>query len=364
MVGADHLGPFKETKRKNLHILVLIDYLTKWLIAIPVPDVTTASVIRALRRDVIPQHGVMRRLITDKGSAFTSEEFAREMKELGVKHILATTERPQTNGLVERANRTVVSILKCFVNADHTDWDEHLPFATLCINTARQSSTKRTPFELVHGRTAVLSHQSSFSWPPTSPFSLHKFLRRLRRWRVSARKLILASQTKSKKRYDHLHRSAQTFRHGELVLVTRKAASKGKTKKLLPLFIGPFQIVRRKCQNTYLVEDPPFQRKRRVWLRFNAHVAQLQPFRVQKEIDWCSEEEEDASGVGVAADDEDHFVDVDRVVGGDPAAEFAEPECPPLSVDPLPGATRTTRSGRIIRRPEIYRDFVASIFIC
>ncbi len=251
-----------------------------------------------------------------------------------------------------------------FLNADHTDWDEHLPFATLCINTARQSSTKRTPFELVHGRTAVLPHQSSFSWPPTFPFSLHKFLRRLRRWRTSARKLILASQAESKKRYDRLHRSAQTFHHGELVLLARKAAPKSKTGKLLPLFIGPFQIVRQKCQNTYLVEDPPFLRKRRVWRRFNAHVAQLRPFRVQKEIDWCPKEEENALGVDVAADNEDHFVDMDRVIGGDPAAVFSESECHPPSIDPLPVAVRTTRSGRTIRCPELYRDFVASMLIC
>lgn len=289
-VGADHLGPFKETPRKKRHVFVLIDYLTKWLIAVPVPDVTTASVIRVLRQDVIPQHGVMRKLITDKGTAFTSEAFAEEMKKLGVHHVLATTERPQTNGLVERANRTLVSVLKGFVNENQTDWDEHLPDATLCINTSQQSSTKRTPFELVHGRTAVLPHQGCFSWPDTTPFSYRKFVRRLSKWRIAARQLIVSSQRKSKARYDRFHRHARPYRTGDLVLVARKAKAIEKTKKFLPLFIGPFQIVQKKCDNTYLVEDVPAKRKGRTWRRFNAHVAQLKPFRVREEVDWRPED--------------------------------------------------------------------------
>ena len=168
------------------------------------------------------------------------------MKALGVRHVLATTERPQTNGLVERANRTIVSVLKCYVNYDHTDWDVHLPSATLCINTGRQTSTKRSPFELVHGRTAVLPDQNCFSWPATPFMPYSQFLRRLSRWRSAARQLILASQDGSKRRYDSLHRNSKPFHYGELVLVARKAAPKGRTRKFLPPFIGPFQVVRQR----------------------------------------------------------------------------------------------------------------------
>lgn len=79
VVGADHLGPFKQTVRGNRHVFVLMDYLTKWVIAILVPDFSSASIIRAIRENVVPQHGVIGRLITDRGTAFTSEEFTTEL---------------------------------------------------------------------------------------------------------------------------------------------------------------------------------------------------------------------------------------------------------------------------------------------
>ncbi len=68
----------------------------------------------------------MRRLITNQESSFTPRAFAEEVRALGVWHVLATTERPQTNGAVEGANDILVSVIKGFVNAQQENWDEHL----------------------------------------------------------------------------------------------------------------------------------------------------------------------------------------------------------------------------------------------
>lgn len=115
-------------------------------------------------------------------------------------------------------------------------------------------------------------------------------VRRLSKRRVAALQLIVSSQRKRKARYDRFHRHARPYRTGDLVLVARKAEAKGKTKKFVPLFIEPFQIVQKKCDNTFLVEDVPAKRKSRTWRRFNAHVAQLMPFRVREGIDWRPED--------------------------------------------------------------------------
>ena len=84
---------------------------------------------------------------------------------------------------------------------------------------------------------------------------------------------------------------AQSYQPGDLVIVTRNISKVGLTKKLLPKYIGPYQIVGRKSPVTYLVEDILAKRKRAVWRRFTAHVSQIKRFRVPTDIEWDRDEQ-------------------------------------------------------------------------
>ncbi|KAI9562534.1 integrase core domain protein [Daphnia sinensis] len=141
------------------------------------------------------------------------------MEKSGIQHILATCERPQTNGQVERANRTLVATIRSYVNLSYNDWDLHIPMATLAINSARQSTTKRSSFELVYGRTPVLSGENAFPWPVKRPERVIQFFRRVACWRAEANKLILDSQYKSKQLLDPRRRNGRQYIKGDLVLV-------------------------------------------------------------------------------------------------------------------------------------------------
>lgn len=71
-VEDDHLGPFKVTERGNSFILVMTDYLTKWLVAIAVPDTSSLGVMTAITEAIVPTHDAVDRIISDQGAAFTS----------------------------------------------------------------------------------------------------------------------------------------------------------------------------------------------------------------------------------------------------------------------------------------------------
>ena len=64
--------------------------------------------------------------------------------------------RPQTDGLVERQNRTLLDMLSKYVRYQYSDWDDHLPFLVMAYNTSIHDSTGCMPFPLVYGREALL----------------------------------------------------------------------------------------------------------------------------------------------------------------------------------------------------------------
>ena len=87
--------------------LVLIDSHLKWIEVEPVESATTKTKVRKLRK-IFSTHGIPEKLVSDNGSAFTSQEFTDFVKSNGIDHIKTTPYHPSSNGLVERA----VQVLK------------------------------------------------------------------------------------------------------------------------------------------------------------------------------------------------------------------------------------------------------------
>ncbi len=103
-IGIDHIGPFKLSLSGFSHIIVCIDYLSRWIEVKPVVDTATKGVLDFLEKQVFLRHGVPSKIISDGGGAFKSYLFAEFLVQWRVKHILASAEHLETNGLVEKAN--------------------------------------------------------------------------------------------------------------------------------------------------------------------------------------------------------------------------------------------------------------------
>ena len=99
-IGIDHLGPFKMTERGNQHLIVCIDYLTRYLEVKAVPSTDSASVVRFLKNRIFLRHGVPSYIISDAGTAYSSHEFHDFVEGWRVLHFMASVEHAATNGLV------------------------------------------------------------------------------------------------------------------------------------------------------------------------------------------------------------------------------------------------------------------------
>ena len=144
-MGIDHIGPFRRTARGNKHILVAVDYFSKWIIAKPVPDTSTVFIRDFIHQEVIGHHGYPDRIISDRGSALASHDLEEDFAKWHILHSFISAHYPKSNGQVERCNRTLVMAIKAFVNTKHTNWDEKIVDAVVAINTAKQDATEVTP---------------------------------------------------------------------------------------------------------------------------------------------------------------------------------------------------------------------------
>ena len=92
-------------------------------------DQRAETTAKAFVNEVIARHGVPRKLLTDQGRNFEAELIKQVFQLLGVHKLRTSPYHPQTDGQVERLNRTLKAILTAYVNKNHNDWDSHLPLA-------------------------------------------------------------------------------------------------------------------------------------------------------------------------------------------------------------------------------------------
>ena len=126
-IALDVLGPLTLTEQGNKYILVVADYFSKWTEAFPMPDQESSTVADFLVKEVISPFGVPLLIHSDQGRNFESALFSEICHMLGMKKTRTTPYHPQSDGMVERFNRTLPDQLAKFADYHQTDWDQHIP---------------------------------------------------------------------------------------------------------------------------------------------------------------------------------------------------------------------------------------------
>nr|GEW26735.1 reverse transcriptase domain-containing protein [Tanacetum cinerariifolium] len=122
--GIDFMGPFPSSKG-NKYILVAVDYLSKWVEAKALPTNDARVVVKFLK-SLFSRFGTPKAIISDRGTHFCNDQFARVMSKYGVTHRLSTTYHPQTGGQVEVTNRGLKRILERTVGENRALWSDKL----------------------------------------------------------------------------------------------------------------------------------------------------------------------------------------------------------------------------------------------
>ena len=120
-------------------------YLTKWPEVFPTKDQTAPTIAKLLVEDIICRHGVPAELLSDRGPSFLSGLMQEVYAVMGIHKVNTTAYHPQTDGLVERFNRTLIDMIAKSTDSGGKDWDIRLPFLLFAYRATPQASTGESP---------------------------------------------------------------------------------------------------------------------------------------------------------------------------------------------------------------------------
>ena len=118
--GIDFMGPFPPSFG-NQYILLVVDYVSKWVEAIVCPRNDANIVVGFSQRNILSKFGAPRIIISDEGSHFANKLFAKLMSIYGIRHVMGLTYHPQSNGQAEISNKVIKSILEKLVSTSRKD---------------------------------------------------------------------------------------------------------------------------------------------------------------------------------------------------------------------------------------------------
>jgi transposase InsO family protein len=144
----DFMIGLPRTQKWNDSIWVIIDRLTK--VAHFVPVKTTfggATLARLYLKEIVRLHGIPRKIVSDRGTQFTSKFWKGLQQAMGTKLDFSTAYHPQSDGQTERVNKILEDLLRACVLTSDRDWESSLPYAKFSYNNSHQASIKMSPFE-------------------------------------------------------------------------------------------------------------------------------------------------------------------------------------------------------------------------
>lgn len=245
-IALDFVGPLPLSSAANRYALVIQDYYTKWPIVVPMQTMEAESVAAVLLERVVADHGVPQFIHSDQGRSFEAGVIRELCVLLGIVKTRTTPYRPQSDGLVERFNRTLKQIMSILCETNYADWDVKVPHVLFAYRTTVHSSTGFTPFMLLYGREAripldlVLGTEAERRLMPKQEFVA---LVKQRRSEADAFIRDHLPDVREKQRLQHdKTKNFRRFQLGEEVLVRVLGTKPGVNTKFRCQYDGPYII--------------------------------------------------------------------------------------------------------------------------
>ena len=254
LVGMDITGPLPKTADGKRYLLSAVDYATRFAIVDSSAETKAEDIANFFVNKIVSLFGCPKRILTDQGRQFIAAGLEKVLKYFNTDHSLCSKYHPQTQGLVERQNRTLIDSISMYCTTNQRNWSTVLPYIQLAHNSSKNKSTQFTPYYALIGVEPTLPIDISLRLDILPNFkALHD------RWsdaRELIKKHLKEAQRQQKADFDKKHREV-IFNVGDLVAVYKKVRKVGVNEKMSNKYTGPW-IIKKKYdipENLYQVED-------------------------------------------------------------------------------------------------------------
>nr|AAN01260.1 Putative retroelement [Oryza sativa Japonica Group]AAP53141.1 retrotransposon protein, putative, Ty3-gypsy subclass [Oryza sativa Japonica Group] len=257
-IGMDFITGLPRTSSGHDSIWVIVDRLTKVAHFIPVKTTYSGSRLAELyMARIVCLHGVPKKIVSDRGSQFTSNFWKKLQEEMGSKLNFSTAYHPQTDGQTERVNQILEDMLRACALDFGGSWDKNLPYAEFSYNNSYQASLQMAPYEALYGRKC----RTPLLWDQTGERQVFRtdILREAEEKVKIIQERLRVAQSRHKSYADNRRRDL-SFEEGDYVylrVTPLRGVHRFHTKgKLAPRFVGPYKIVSRRGEVAYQLELP------------------------------------------------------------------------------------------------------------
>jgi transposase InsO family protein len=238
VIGVDIVGPHSLKNGEKKFFLIIVDYFSKWVEAIPLKDIKAGTVVSTIEEDFVWRREVPETIISDAGTQFTSSEFREWCKERNIRAAAAAPHHQQTNGQAEAMVKTLKTQLAIRL-AQGDPWKTALKHASYHMNKY-PNSTGFSPYYNIYGHS------------PNTAFD-NSIIRRSEGLQEVERRTRTLNQ-EQKENMTHKYNNGKrnhVFTIGQSVWMINHYRKSWHE----PRWIGPFQVIDRLDEDTYQLKD-------------------------------------------------------------------------------------------------------------
>ena len=279
------MGPLPETSNGNKYILVAEDYFTRWLESWPIPNQETKTVAEKLLNEMFFRFSLPDQILSDQGWQFESALITELCNVLQIQKSRTTPYHPQADGLVERSDCTLLSMLSIVVDEHPQTWESHLRAVCMAYNTSIQPTTGYSPFFLMFGRKARLPIDIMYGTGQADNFSAHGFVNDVSVILENAYQHVHNTMGFKQDRQKELHdrkQHGEFYQTGDLVWLHSPVVPCGASRKLHQPWTGPYKIIKRLADVTYRIQNCNGRRHRRLVVHFDRLKPCRQDMRMEE----------------------------------------------------------------------------------